>query len=148
MKTKITLFAFLLTGLIACSNQPTEKPVVDEKVEKYINPDSTNFTIVSQQDTTTQEGESITKYKNGKVKMQGMMKAGKRNGLWKSFYEDGTAWSETTFEAGIKNGKTITWFPNGKKRYEGFYTNDNESGNWTYWDEQGKEVSKKNYDVK
>ncbi|CAN5382262.1 hypothetical protein BH10BAC1_BH10BAC1_02790 [soil metagenome] len=149
MKTKIIFVALILCALISCSNQTEKEPVVEAKVEAPKNPDSTRFTIVSEpQDTTIKNGEKIVKYKSGKVKMKGMMKDGKREGLWKSFYEDETPWSETTFEAGKKNGRTATWFENGKKRYEGFYTNDIESGKWNYWDESGKLVSTKDYEKK
>lgn len=146
MKTKIVLCSILI-GLVSCSNQADEKPVVETKIEPAINLDSTQFTIISRQDTT-QNGESITKYPNGKIRMQGMMKDGKREGLWKSFYDNGLQWSETTFEAGIKNGKTTTWYENGKKRYDGFYKNDIESGKWTYWNELGEQVNTQDFDKK
>ena len=74
------------------------------------------------------------------------MKDGKRDGLWKSFYDKGLPWSETTFVDGKKNGKTTTWYSNEQKRYEGFYTNDKESGVWTFWNEKGEVINKKNYD--
>ncbi len=137
MQTKTILFSVIICGLLACSNQASDQPGVQTNIEKASNPDSTTFTIVTEQDST-QNGESIIKYKSGKVKMQGMMKDGKREGLWKSFYENGNQWSESVFTAGIKNGKTSTWYENGNKRYDGFYTNDMESGKWTYWDEAGK----------
>lgn len=147
MKTKI-IIASLLIGLVSCSNQPDEKSVVDTKVvEPAVDINSTQFTIISNQDST-QNGESIIKYPSGKVKMQGMMKDGKREGLWKSFYETGLPWSETTFEAGIKNGKTTTWYENGNKRYKGFYKNDRESGKWTYWNEAGEQVNSQDFDKK
>jgi antitoxin component YwqK of YwqJK toxin-antitoxin module len=80
--------------------------------------------------------------------MRGMMKDGKREGVWKSFYETGSPWSETTFKNGKKNGKTTTWYENEKKRYDGFYIDDIESGKWVYWSEKGELVTEKNYDVK
>ena len=73
------------------------------------------------------------------------MKDGKREGVWKSYYEDGSAWSETTFLVGVKNGKTISWFDNEQKRYEGFYRNGKESGKWIFWNEQGKQERVKEY---
>ena len=147
MKTKISLFSLLILGLISCSNQAGEKKVEVVKVEPQVNRDSTRFTITSPQDTT-QNGESILKYPNGNVRMKGMMKDGKREGLWKSYYETGLQWSETTFEAGIKNGRTSTWYENGKKRYDGFYKNDLESGKWIYWNEAGEQMSTKDFDKK
>lgn len=147
MKTKIIFFSVIIIGLISCSNQAADEKIAEAKVEKSTKMDSTTFTIVSQHDTITKDGESIIKYPNGNVKMLGMMKDGKREGLWKSFYENGLHWSETTFAAGIKNGKTTTWYENGKKRYEGFFTNDLESGKWTYWNEAGELVDTKNFDL-
>ena len=145
MKPRSILFSILITGLLSCSNQPAEIPA-EVNVESPVNPDSTRFTIaVEQQDSIVNNGESIQRHKNGVVRMRGIMKDGKRDGLWKSFYENGTPWSETTFVSGVKTGKTITWYEDGKKRYEGEYTNDRESGLWNYRDEKGKEVSTKDY---
>lgn len=145
MKTKFLLLSVLMAGLLSCSNQSVEEPVAG-KTEAVPNPDSTRFTIAGNpQDSVVNNGESIQRYKNGVIRMRGIMKDGKRDGLWKSWYENGLPWSETTFSSGIKNGKTVTWYENGSKRYEGTYTNDRESGKWIYWDEQGKEVNTKDY---
>lgn len=138
MQTKTILFSVLICGLISCTNQPVEKPFEEVKVETA-SADSNTFTIVTIQDTT-QNGESILKYKNGQVKMEGMIKDGKREGLWKSFYENGTQWSESFYVNGVKNGPTKTWYENGNKRYEGFYSNDAQSGQWKNWDEAGNLV--------
>ncbi|MBA3970785.1 MAG: hypothetical protein H0X46_01325 [Bacteroidetes bacterium] len=145
MKTKVVLFSILMTGLLSCSNQNAEE-AVEVKVVNAPNPDSTRFTITTDdQDSVVNNGESIQRYDNGVIRMRGMMKDGKREGLWKSWYENGTPWSETTFLAGVKTGKTITWYENGNKRYEGEYINDIESGKWKYWDEKGKEVTTKDH---
>jgi antitoxin component YwqK of YwqJK toxin-antitoxin module len=150
MKTKIILFSFIFCGLVSCSNQADKIPAGE--IQKESSPsttsDSTNFTIVTTQDTTTKDGESISRYKSGAVRMQGMMKDSKREGLWKSFYENGVQWSESTFVCGVKFGKTTTWYENGNKRYEGFYANDKESGMWTFWNEAGELVNTKNFGKK
>lgn len=148
MRTKFILFALIVSGCISCANQTSEEKTVAAEVVPAPNPESARFTFSGGQDTTIKDGESITKYKSGQIKMIGIMKGGKREGLWKSFYENGIPWSETTFVAGIRNGKTRTWFENGSKRYEGAYKNDLESGSWTYWDEKGNEVATKDYDKK
>lgn len=150
MKTYFILSLFFSVGLISCSNQ-TEKNAVKTEATTVATSDSSssNFIITNPQDTAIiSDGESIQRYKNGVVKMKGLMKDGKREGLWKSWYEDGTPWSETTFSAGIKNGPTTTWFPNGKKRYQGFFSNDTESGKWKFWDENGKEQLVKDFETK
>ncbi len=103
---------------------------------------TSDFIFSKSSDSVIQNGEYIKYYKNGVMEMWGMMKNGKRHGVWKSWYEDGSPWSETAFADGKKNGKTTTWYDNEKKRYEGFYTNDEESGNWTFWDETGGSIKK------
>lgn len=101
-----------------------------------------------EQDTIIQNGEYIKHYANGVIKMRGMMKNGKRDGLWKSWYDNGLPWSETTFADGKKTGRTTTWYENNQKRYDGFYTNDVESGKWIFWNEKGEVVQQMDYDKK
>ena len=137
MKYSILLY-FAAIGLFACQNN-------NQGVNNVIKKDST-ASVAPAKRTEVQNGESIERYPNGVIKMQGIMKDGKRDGLWKSFYNNGSPWSETTFSNGKKNGKTTTWYTNDIKRYEGFYTDDKESGLWTYWNEKGDVINKKNYD--
>jgi antitoxin component YwqK of YwqJK toxin-antitoxin module len=105
------------------------------------------FTLSIPKDTVV-NGEEVKRYVNGAIQMRGMRKDSKRIGVWKSWYEDGTPWSETTFKDGKKNGKTTTWYENGKKRYEGFFTNDEESGTWVIYDENGVLIKQQHYKSK
>jgi len=142
------IYFILAVSAVACANNAekkvkpvnTNQPQVKEEVYKIEIPQS------KQKDSIPENGQYVKKYDNGQVEMQGMMKNGKREGLWKSFYEDGTPWSQTTFKEGKKEGATTTWFENGKKRYEGFYKNDVESGVWKYYDEKGNFVKNFDYD--
>ncbi len=68
-----------------------------------------------------------------------------RNGLWLSYYENGSKWSESMYVHGKKNGHSVTFFPNGKIRYIGEYKDDEKSGNWRFFDEVGLLVSEENY---
>ncbi|MFL5764569.1 MAG: toxin-antitoxin system YwqK family antitoxin [Bacteroidia bacterium] len=148
---KMTMLLTLIgLAVLSCKNEAgmQKKENAETAVVKTDSALTTTFTIAGSQDTVEVNGDHIERYKNGGIRIQGKMKDGKREGLWKSWYEDGKPWSETTFKAGIRNGKTKTWYENGNPRYEGEYTNDNESGKWTYWDESGKEVTKKDYDKK
>ena len=141
MRISFLLFVIVTIALFSCSNEPASKksePVQHDTLQS-------DFIFDSNTDSVIQNGEYIKYYKNGVMEMRGMMKDGNRDGLWKSWYEDGSPWSETTFSHGKKNGKTITWYDNEKKRYEGFYTDDKESGHWTFWDEGGKQQYSKDY---
>ncbi|HEY0030734.1 MAG TPA: hypothetical protein VGC65_08245 [Bacteroidia bacterium] len=147
MKVCFIFPAIISITLFSCSSEAPEEQVKKVKEEAPVEVVS-RFRFENSQDSAVANGESIQRYKNGGIKMQGMMKEGKREGLWKSWYEDGKPWSETTFSSGVRNGKTTTWYDNGNKRYQGAYTNDIESGKWIYWDEKGKEVSTKDYSIK
>jgi hypothetical protein len=84
------------------------------------------------------DGMNITRWPNGKVKMQGNYKDGKRQGEWQSFFESGKINSDEFFVDGQTNGKVTVYYENGKKRYEGENNNGKLSGVWNYWDEKGK----------
>ena len=42
--------------------------------------------------------------------MQGMMKDGKREGLWKSFYENGNQWSESFYVNVLESTGVVSTF--------------------------------------
>jgi antitoxin component YwqK of YwqJK toxin-antitoxin module len=77
-------------------------------------------------------------HENGQVYMMGKLKDKERDGLWKTYYEDGTPWSETHFKEGITDGSTKTWYKNRKVRFTGFYTDGEKSGTWYWYNEEGK----------
>jgi antitoxin component YwqK of YwqJK toxin-antitoxin module len=136
-------YCLLLCSVFIYSCTEATKPAEQKPIQQDTL--QTDFMFSVKSDTVIQNGEYIAHYKNGVVEMTGQMKDGKRDGVWKSYYTDGSPWSETVFEAGIKNGKTITWFDNEQKRYEGFYKDGKESGKWTFWDERGKQERVKVY---
>lgn len=132
------------TAFLSCHNTAVKKEEPKEANETL----QQEISFATRTDSVVSNGEQIYYHKNGKVEMIGMMKNQKRDGLWKSFYEDGTPWSETTFKDGKKEGKTTTWYENGQKRYEGFFQNNVESGRWVFWNEDGTIADSKNYDLK
>ena len=135
-----SVIVVLLIGsaITSCSNTADSVEVQHDTIKA-------DTAKVKAKDSVIANGEYIKHYQNGVIQMRGMMKDGKREGLWKSWYDNGSPWSETTFEGGKKNGRTSTWYENEKKRYDGFYTNDTESGNWTFWNEEGKLIKMENY---
>ncbi|MEI6489046.1 MAG: hypothetical protein WCP52_08795 [Bacteroidota bacterium] len=132
-------WSFIIISFLACKNNVTNPP-------KPPTQDSSKATNVIKKQVKVENGEYIERYDNGMIRIKGMMKNGKRDGLWRSWYVNGVPWSETTFKDGVKTGPTSTWYPNNRKRYDGFYVDDKEAGKWTYWDEKGKELSSKIYE--
>lgn len=131
------LLVIVIISCFSCNSGPVENPLPAKTKANVIQKD---FTFENKKDSVVVNGEQIRYHKNRVIEMRGMMKDNKRDGLWKSWYENGLPWSETTFKGGKKNGRTTTWYDNGNKRYEGFFTNDSESGRWTLerrWNHHG-----------
>jgi antitoxin component YwqK of YwqJK toxin-antitoxin module len=143
MKKSTLLFAICII-YVSCNT----KTVKEENLKEVKDTIQKEFSFATRTDSIVENGEQIYYHKNGGIEMRGIMKDNKRDGLWKSFYENGTPWSETTFKEGKKNGKTTTWYENGKKRYDGFFTNDRESGRWVFWREDGTIEDTRNYELK
>lgn len=76
-------------------------------------------------------------YDNGQIKIEGKTVNGKRHGMWKSYYENGLKWSETSFNMGQKSGLTTTYLEDGMMRYQGQYYNDERTGEWLFYDSLG-----------
>ena len=93
-----------------------------------------------EQPAMDKEGVNSDYHSNGNKKMEGLIKDGKREGLWQAWYENGILWSEGEYTNGVNNGKSITYFESGKVRYEGKYVNGKKVGDWNYYDEEGKLV--------
>lgn len=82
---------------------------------------------------------------NGNVYLEGALKNGERDGLWKSYFPEGTIWSETGFNEGEMDGETKTFFPNGKLRYSGIYSNGEKDGEWRFYDSTGAFIKKASF---
>jgi len=82
-------------------------------------------------------------YEEGQIKIKGAYnEKHQRQGVWKSFYVDGTEWSVGEYDNGVENGEKKVWYPNGKLRYQGDIKNGKPVGTWTFWDEQGIKTEK------
>ena len=93
--------------------------------------------------------EIMTYFENFKVNTKGRVKiVGQeevRIGTWRSYYKNGTHWSQGEYSNGVSDGGYQTWHPNGNPNIIGFYSNGVETGQWTFFDSTGTVV--KQYDV-
>jgi len=133
MKNQL-LLAGLFTLFFSCGTKTS-----DENAETNGTPNQQTFDKQNKElkKIYHKDGPYNEKYPNGQVKIEGQYKNGTRHGLWKSFYEDGTKYSEDFFEDGKKNGKTATYYKNGKLRYIGYFSWDEPSGSWQFFNEDG-----------
>ncbi|MCE2773562.1 MAG: tetratricopeptide repeat protein [Bacteroidetes bacterium] len=81
-------------------------------------------------------------YNDGSLRMEGVFgSGGKKEGLWRELYRNGTVAEETNYKAGNLEGVQITYTKNGKKVSERKYKADALVA-VTFWNEAGKELGK------
>ncbi|MBD79062.1 MAG: hypothetical protein CL840_09100 [Crocinitomicaceae bacterium] len=129
MMNKIYIVVVFLL-LIGCKEELTEKPV---KMFPNGTVEEKHFL-----DTEGTVKKTIQYYKNGNIKIEGEFNDdGKREGMWKSYYENGQPWSIGEYQNGKQHGINRVYFPNGSVRYEGNWENDLKTGTWNFYDEKG-----------
>lgn len=80
-------------------------------------------------------------HENGELDREGGLLEGKRDGMWRAFYDDGTPWAEHEYDAGLQIGAYRTWYPNGTLNIEGAYDRTGKpTGEWVFYDPQGREA--------
>mgnify|MGYP000218101413 CR=1 FL=1 len=67
----------------------------------------------------------------------GVIKDGKKEGKWISWYKNGNKEGEGTFKDGKEDGLWTYWWKNGKKESEGTFKDGKEDGLWSRWSEDG-----------
>ena len=134
MKRYITLIITVLIFISACKEKLAS---VTESWYDNGSPQKVLFYDIKNGDSILVK--SIEYYPNRTVYIEGGYKDGKREGEWKSWYDNGNQWSTGTFKAGVQVGITMTYHENGNLRYSGTYNeNGKYTGEWKFYDENGK----------
>ena len=84
-------------------------------------------------------------YESGQVRIEGPMKDGKMEGVWRSYYPNGRPWSIGEYKDGKAEGATTVYWENGNLRWEGFYKEGIHCGKWKYYEEQGDLLKEVDY---
>jgi hypothetical protein len=79
-------------------------------------------------------------------RMEGMRLEGQRDGLWTSYFPNGTIRSRRTYVNGVEQGPAEVFHPNGMTFYRGTFVDGNRVGLWEFFDEQGTLVKTVEYD--
>ncbi len=138
MRNPVLLIMMLL--LMAACSHPTSDEPTEVETEILDIWDNGNPKIVRYFDTNN-GGRILFKetqyHPNGTKSLEGRYLNNKRDGIWKSWHDDGSLWSEGSFVAGQREGVGTVYFPNGQKQIEGHYKHGKRVGKWKYWDESG-----------
>ena len=90
-------------------------------------------------------GLSTTWHPNGKKATEGCYVAGKEEGEWNRWDEEGILRLRVYYKEGIFNGPINEWHPIGKIMTEGSYMDGKKEGQWTTWDDRGTQRERIHY---
>ena len=121
---KLVILFILFISTISCTNN-----VIDANLHNNSNIDNQN-----QSDTL------IDYYESGNVKIAGTLLDNKREGLWISYFENGTKQSQHNYKNGLLNGSLEVFLNSGKLLYQGFYLEGKEHGKWIYYNEEQQPI--------
>src|SRR5258706_3806351 len=76
-------------------------------------------------------------HENGVKAREGHIVHGRREGVWKGWYDNGSPQYEGVFRNYHREGPWTYWETSGKKRMEGSWTAGLRSGKWTFFQDNG-----------
>lgn len=138
----IMIISSLMLFYVGCQSPERELvPTQSEMIDIWDNGHPKRVRLFAEIDGGQEAIREIQYHSNGVKSLEGPLLNGERNGLWKSWYEDGSLWSEGFFENGKREGKSVVYYPNGHKMLEGQYVNNQRTGLWRSWDEDGNLIN-------
>jgi len=81
----------------------------------------------------------------GKLYQQVMFVNGKKEGIYKQYFESGVLKRDATYKNDTLEGKVMYYHPNTKKLMEGTYVKGLRNGEFNYYDESGKLIETLHY---
>lgn len=164
-------FALLAAALLAagCHAKTTEYSASDGSVtatlkgDRWTIADSTGAEVVTGYDSmrvveVSDDGHPMTVvyykgntqrwmqyYSTMRLRSDGMLVDGKREGRWVYYHPNGNVQSEATFAGGREEGPYRVYRDNGAPYYIGQYTAGQPSGQWEVYDPEGNLVEKTAY---
>ncbi len=139
---RLVLIAFLFSALLfyACHSDHSGQTSVRTVVSTYPDGSPQKVYIASKDAPQTKQTE-IQYYPSGQKKMEGLLVKGQRQGVWKSYYENGMLWSEGEFLNDQRHGFARMFYPGGQKKMTGVYHHGQRAGEWKWWSPEGDSIS-------
>lgn len=129
-------------SIAACHNSSTQTRKVDSFYPNGQAKKVTTYKINGTDSIAIQEQEY---HSTGELKMEGMLQDGQREGVWKSWYNNGQLWSIGTYAKGQRIDSALSYFPNGQVRMRGYYSQGKLVGIWKVYNEAGALIGEKDY---
>ncbi|NCO55450.1 MAG: hypothetical protein COS14_13080 [Bacteroidetes bacterium CG02_land_8_20_14_3_00_31_25] len=125
---KDLIFILIIVSLLSCNNNTVQS--VDAKF-----PDGKPAKVswIKQENGKNDTIKRLEYYSNGKKKIEGEVKNGKRSGKWTYWFENGNIWSEGSFINGLSDGQFNIFNEDGSKYMQSNYKNGVPDGCWTFF---------------
>ncbi len=105
-----------------------------EKLKQF----SSDGKVLAEDSFPKGSGQYTLYYPDKKVKEQGNYVKGDFDGLYRTFFFDGSPESSMYFKRGLRDSTYTSFYYGGRKSTEGTYKQDNKQGIWKEFDEDGK----------
>jgi hypothetical protein len=127
---KLTILIFMALTIVGCQSSSSQTIAFERLSEDKV--------IINGDTLNKLEGNQYQKNNDsGKVEYEGTLLADKKEGLWITYYEDGSLCKEIDYSNGQQNGKFIWYFTNGNKQQEADIVNGIKHGEDKYWNKEG-----------
>lgn len=139
-------------GIVDRNWYKTGMPRIDQSAEKSLSWDKAGlvtfegFYDIRKCPNCRREGLYKEYYDNGKIKLKGEFRNGKKVGTWTGYNEDGTKAYEQDYDR--DDYAVLTYFhPNGQKSAQGESVKHSfvKIARWDYWDENGNHIKTERY---
>ena len=148
-------------NLHACGNFDKDKEkgsgwqFYDKKGDSFV-PDGYDSLVVMDF-TTDRRPLSISYYKdscelrfqfndNFTLNARGMVRNGKKNGVWEFYYANGQKMLEAMYLEDVENGAYNSYRENGVPYFRGYYINGSRANVWEFYDEEGNLAGRQDFD--
>ncbi len=85
-------------------------------------------------------------FPNGNIETEGSLQAGKKNGLWLTYKNDGFKYLEENYKNDQLHGEFTMWYRSGSVNYQGEYFEGKPHGEWKFFKADGSATKRVVYD--
>src|SRR5690606_5842622 len=103
--------------------------------------------FILNQDSTMVDGVYTMFHENVKTAVEGQYTRGKKDGLFKEYYPDGTLKRVMHYNKGLRDGEVVVYNPNGKLAQKGVFQNDTLTGTLAVYYPEGDIKSRTDFEA-
>ncbi len=108
---------------------------------RYFSAKDGHLVSTEEWDKGQKEGVSKTYFENGQVAQEVQWEDGQKHGLWRTCFPNGEVKFESRYQNGLLDGLFVIFYPSGRPEITGNYQEGEKHGEWVQYDRDGKKLS-------